>query len=55
MAGRPRQLFLRTNDVMAMARALAELDVASAMAQLARTRNYCRPTLVHGCVREHIL
>jgi pyrroline-5-carboxylate reductase len=45
------QLFVRTNELMAMARSLAELDVASAMALLARTRNYCRPTLVQGFVR----
>ena len=45
---RPRQLFVRTNETMAMARSLAELDVASSMAHLARARHYCRPTLVDG-------
>jgi len=37
------QIMLRSNDLLATSRALADLDVSSSLAQLAVEKNYCKP------------
>lgn len=50
--GLVRDVLTSAEDIIRSANALAELDVASAMADLATERNYCRPVLDNSLLFE---